>query len=264
MIRSFPMDANVAGYLQSYAVVIAIVRPLILLAVLSGLWLALRRTRLSQGERTSAWLAVVIPLLAWFALVWNLAASGVFQARPGVTSPIPIAVAVPVLIGLFGLMRSRRIATALDAAPLSWLIALQVYRVIGGNFVILWLYGAVPGVFAVPAGVGDMLVGLSAIPVALYLAAGLPGGTALAVAWNIFGIADLVNALTLGFLTSPGPLQQFAHDLPNLLTTAYPTVMTPAFAVPLSFILHGLSLWQLRRRSQSPARPLANRVAGAH
>jgi len=37
-----------------------------------------------------------------------------------------------------------------------------------------------------------------------------------------------------------------------------------AIAVPLSFILHGLSLWQLRRRSLSAARPLANRVAGAH
>ncbi|HEX9237982.1 MAG TPA: hypothetical protein VF866_04395 [Xanthobacteraceae bacterium] len=55
-------------------------------------------------------------------------------------------------------------------------------------------------------------------------------------------------------------------DHPNLLTTSYPTVMTPAFAVPLSLILHGLSLWQLRRRSrtQSAVRPLENGIAGAH
>jgi hypothetical protein len=26
--------------------------------------------------------------------------------------------------------------------------------------------------------------------------------------------------------------------------------MTPAFAVPLSLILHGISLWQLRRRAR--------------
>jgi len=123
-----------------------------------------------------------------------------------------------------------------------------------------------PGVFAVPAGVGDVLVGLSAIPVALYLASGRSGGVALAVAWNIFGIADLVDALTLGFLTSPGPLQSLALDQPNVLTTAYPSVMTPAFAVPLSLILHGLSLWQLRRgaRNRSAVRGLANGIAGAH
>jgi hypothetical protein len=29
--------------------------------------------------------------------------------------------------------------------------------------------------------------------------------------------------------------------------------MIPAFAVPLSLILHGVSLWQLRRRSRSRA-----------
>ena len=260
------MDGNVAGYLQLYAIVIAFIRPAIMLALLSGLWFALRRTTLSPSERSTAWLAVAVPLLLWLAVIWNLSVSGTFQARPGATSPIPIAVAIPVLIGLIGLMRSRRIAAAVDAAPAAWLIAVQVYRVIGGNFIILWLYGAVPGAFAMPAGIGDVLTGLFAIPVALYLASGRAGGTALAVAWNIFGIADLVNALTLGFLTSPGAFQLFGFDQSNLLTTAYPTVMTPAFAVPLSLILHGLSLWQLRRRSRSKSavRPLQNGIVGAH
>ena len=64
-------------------------------------------------------------------------------------------------------------------------------------------------------------------------------------------IADLVTAVTLGVLTSPGPLQRLALDHPNLLTSSYPTVMTPAFAVPFSLILHGLSLWQLWRRRTS-------------
>ena len=32
---------------------------------------------------------------------------------------------------------------------------------------------------------------------------------------------------------------------------AYPTVMIPAFGVPTSIILHGLSLWQLRRTSRT-------------
>jgi hypothetical protein len=111
-----------------------------------------------------------------------------------------------------------------------------------------------------------MLVGLTAIPVALYLASGRAGGVILAIAWNIFGIADLVDALTLGFLSSPNPLQALALDHPNVLTTSYPTVMTPAFAVPLSLILHGLSLWQVRRRarSRSAGRRLQHGIAAAH
>jgi hypothetical protein len=244
------MAASIAGYLQSYAVLIAIVRPAIVVAILIGLWLALRRTALPAGERMAAWLAAAIPIVVWFVGVWKLAASGVFAARAGAPSLVPVAIILPVLIGLIGLMRSRRIGAALDMAPIAWLIGLQVYRVIGGNFIVLWLYGAIPGVFAVPAGVGDVLVGLFAIPVALYVASGRAGGTTLAVVWNIFGIADLADAFALGFLTSPGPFQSLALDHPNLLTSAYPTVMTPVFVVPLSLILHAVSLWQLRRRSR--------------
>jgi len=125
--------------------------------------------------------------------------------------------------------------------------------VLGGIFLLQWLQGALPGAFAVPAGVGDVLVGLLALPVAVYAASGRRGSTAAVVAWNVLGIADLVNALTLGFLSTPGPFQLLAHDHPNLLVGTYPTALIPAFAVPLSLILHGVSLWQLRRRSRSRA-----------
>jgi hypothetical protein len=47
-------------------------------------------------------------------------------------------------------------------------------------------------------------------------------------------------------LTSPGPFQALAFDHPNQF--AYPLVMIPTFAVPLSIILHGLSLRQIARR----------------
>jgi hypothetical protein len=247
------MNPTVAGYLHLYGIVVAVVRPAIVAALLLGLWVALGRAKLTPGSRTGVWLAVAIPLLIWFVGIWNVASSGAFQARPGRISTVPVAVIVLILIGLIALTRSSRIAAAVDAAPDSWLIGLQVYRVLGGNFVILWLNGAIPGAFAVPAGFGDFLVGLAAIPVALFVASGRPGSTVTAVAWNVFGIADLANALTLGFLSSPGPFQRLALDQPNLLATAYPTVMTPVFAVPLSIILHGLSLWQLRRRSRSRA-----------
>jgi hypothetical protein len=46
--------------------------------------------------------------------------------------------------------------------------------------------------------------------------------------------------------TSPGPLQVLAFDHPN--QSFYPLVMIPTFAVPLSIILHGLSLRQIARR----------------
>jgi hypothetical protein len=238
-------------YLAFYGTVIAIIRPAIVIAVLIGLWVAMQRATLAPRSRVTTWLAVAIPLVAWLALIWISAAAGVFEVGRSRMPLVPLAVILPPVIGLTFLMRSDRIATALDAASPGWLVGIQIYRVLGANFLVLWAYGAIPGVFALPAGIGDFLVGLLALPAAFYLASGAARGRALAVAWNFLGIADLVNAVTLGALSSPGPLQQLALDRPNVLTASYPTVMTPAFAVPFSLILHGLSLWQLWRRRTS-------------
>ncbi len=247
------MDANIPGYLDAYGVGVAVARPAIVVLLLLGLWRALGRAGLERRPAIAVWLAVAIPLTLWLAVIWTAALSGAFQVRPGGSPGLPIAVVVPVVVGLIAVTRSRRIAAAVDAAPSSWLVGLQVYRVLGGVFLLQWLHGALPGAFAVPAGFGDMLVGVLALPVAVYAASGRRGSTAAAVAWNVLGIADLVNALTLGFLSTPGPLQLLAHDHPNLLVGVYPTAMIPAFVVPLSLILHGVSLWQLRRRSRRRA-----------
>jgi hypothetical protein len=208
-------------------------------AVLFGLWLGLARAGFVQSERTRTWLLVAVPLLAWLALVWALAPTGVFEVFP----VLPLAIVLPVAVGLVLLMRSRRIATLLDGMPPSWLVGLQVYRVFGGVFLVQWALGNLSPAFALPAGTGDVLVGVLALPVAFYLARYQGSGRAVAVSWNLLGILDLVVAVTLGFLASTGRLGGVPRPL------VYPVVMVPAFGVPLSFILHGLSLWQLRRRA---------------
>jgi hypothetical protein len=164
---------------------------------------------------------------------------------------LPLAIFLPLIIAFLVLRGAGRIRAAIDAVPPGCLVGLQVYRVLGGTFVVFWAFGAVPGVFALPAGLGDMAVGILALPAAIAVASGTQSGRAAGVAWNVLGIADLVSAVTLGVLTVPGPLHALALDHPNLLVGAYPTAMTPTFVVPLSLILHGLSLRQLRRQ---PAR----------
>ena len=118
---------------------------------------------------------------------------------------------------------------------------------LGAVFLARWAAGQLPGEFALPAGAGDVLVGLLALPVAFYVHSRARGSLTAGYAWNVLGIFDLALALTMGILTSPNPLQVFALDRPNTGVGTYPLVMIPAFAVPLSLILHGLSLWQLRR-----------------
>jgi hypothetical protein len=218
-------------------------------AILAGLWLGLSRTDFSMNKRITIWLAIVIPFTLWLAVVWAMAVNGAFQPIPGVVRlpRLPIAIFAPVIIGLFFLLRSKSIAAFLDATPAPWLIALQVYRIFGGIFLVNWMHGTGAGVFAVPAGIGDALTGIMALPVALLLASGIARGRSAAMAWNIFGLLDFAVAITLGTLSSPGPFQIFGLDIPASLAGTYPTVLIPAFAVPSSILLHALSIRQLRR-----------------
>jgi hypothetical protein len=212
-----------------------------------GLWLGLESTDLTPGQRRATWLAVTIPYTLWFAVAWSAAINGVFL-RTG-TSLLPLAIFLPVIIGAPLLLLSKRVGQVLDAMPVTWLVALQLYRVFGSVFLAAGLRGALPGVFAVPAGIGDVLTGLFAVPAAIAVATGTAQGRRAAITWNIFGLADFAVAITLGLITSPGTFQLIVPNVPSIGAGAYPNVLTPAFVVPSSILLHALSLRQLRRRN---------------
>jgi hypothetical protein len=52
--------------------------------------------------------------------------------------------------------------TTRQAIPQSWLIGIQLYRVLGVIFRLLKAQGRLPSLFALPAGAGDVAVGLLA------------------------------------------------------------------------------------------------------
>ena len=215
-----------------------------------GLWLALERAELTPAQRRNAWLGVMIPFTLWLALIWGSAINGVFRGPVAPLPLLPFAIFLPVIIGTPIVLLSKRMGQVLDAMPASWLIALQAYRVLGSAFLIGWARGLVPGVFALPAGIGDVITGLLAVPVAISLAAGTPEARKAAVAWNVFGLLDFAIAVSIGLMIAPGPMQVIVPSIPNATAGIYPNVMVPAFAVPSSILLHVLSLRQLRRCSR--------------
>ncbi|WP_225645843.1 hypothetical protein [Bradyrhizobium australafricanum] len=244
-----------APEIQRSGLSLIVARIVVHLLLLGGAWAGLARTSLTGAERMQTWLAIAVPLTLWHASAWVIVANGLL--RPGAV-PIPLLllmIVVPAPIAIVLLWRSRRVGALLDAMPLTWLIGIQFYRVVGATFLVGWASGAVPGAFALPAGTGDVITGLAALPVAASLASGQPGSARAALLWNLFGIGDLILAVTLGALTSPGPLQRLALDHPNLTNFTYPSAIIPAFTVPSSFVLHALSLRQLLRRAR-PAAPV--------
>jgi hypothetical protein len=232
--------------LQSSGVPSTATRLAIHIAIVLGLWLALERTELTSRRRLGIWLAVVVPYTLWLAVIWSAAISGAFRPGNSTVPLVPLAIFLPVVVGVPILLRSKRIGEVLDAMPASWLIGLQVYRVFGGIFLVGWTRGVVPGIFALPAGIGDVTTGLLALPVAYYLASRNGAAVRSAIAWNIFGLLDFTIAVGIGLAIAPGPLQLIVPSIPNTGAGLYPTVLIPAFAVPSSILLHVLSLRQLR------------------
>src|SRR5919199_6640649 len=121
----------------------------------------------------------------------------------------------------------------------SLLIAVQTYR-IGGLF-FLWgmTQGLLDPAFAIPAGVGDILIGVTAIPFAIFLWKGYSWSKYAVVVWSVLGIADLVNAVTLGVITAPG------FGTSTMLT--FPWILIPTVGVPSGLALHGIALYRLRK-----------------
>ena len=131
--------------------------------------------------------------------------------------------------------------------PQPWLVGVQLYRALGVVFLILYAAGHLPALFAWPAGVGDIAIGLSA-PLVAYAYARAPRETAGVVrAWNVLGILDLVVAVTTGFLTAPSLISPIEVHPSSELMTMLPMVMIPVYLVPLSIVLHIASLVKLHR-----------------
>ena len=118
-------------------------------------------------------------------------------------------------------------------------------------FAVAW-YAAINGAFRTDASP------LPVLPLAIFLPV-IIGAPLLLLSKRVGQVLDampaswLVAAITLGLITSPGRFQLIVPDVSSIGAGAYPGVLTPAFVVPSSILLHALSLRQLRRRSKAEA-----------
>ncbi len=216
-------------------------------AVLTGLRRSLKLAPWPETDRRSAFGGVAILLVAWAAVAIGLSWLGFYQGSSSRPPTIGLGVGIPIAVGILLYWRWGTLRRAIEAVPQPWIVGVQFYRILGVIFLILRAQGRMPGAFAWPAGINDVLVGLLAPGVALAYSRRWTNASRWVRVWNWFGLADLISALATGVLTSPSPLQRLAFDLPNRLITAYPLVLVPVLLVPLSILLHLASLKKLQQ-----------------
>jgi hypothetical protein len=183
----------------------------------------------------------------WFLLALFASLFGVFDSEPA--PPIPLGLFTVVPIAAYGVLylasdRFRDFVLSLD---LHVLTLAQTWRVGGIVFLILYWQSALPGVFALPAGWGDIAVGATAPIIAWTCLQPLRRGVLLA--WTLFGLLDLISAVTFGVLASRAPIGLLAGDVSTRLMGQFPLSLIPTFIVPLLFIFHLISLSRLHKEA---------------
>src|SRR5262245_57676137 len=106
---------------------------------------------------------VCAALGSWFVAVFAFGASGGF-VRPAGEPPWPILFSsmLPLAAFLAAYFGSRRFRELVLAADLRLLTAAQAWRAGGLIFLAFYAYGLLPGLFAWPAGLGDIAIGVTA------------------------------------------------------------------------------------------------------
>jgi hypothetical protein len=190
---------------------------------------------------------------AWVGLATFAGAEGALGFAP--EQPIPLLavfVALPLAATAALWFSSPNFRNALLAIPMSLLIGLNSMRVLGALFLGLAVVGRLSGPFPYSAGLGDIITGVAAAPLALALASGRHGLDPSIRAWNVFGALDLFAAIGFGLTSAEGsPLQIFHVGAGSAAMQQLPFSLVPTVLVPFYLITHAIVAAQLKARRRS-------------
>jgi hypothetical protein len=216
------------------ASVLPAVFPLLVAAIGLGLWLALASlTTISTSAQLATWLLIIVPLALWLVVVTALVRTRVYAHA----SAIPLGVLLPPVIGTVLLTRLPLFPQIMSVTPPAWLIGSMLVRVVGGIFLIAAASGELrkPS-FNRSAGALDILIGTTALPVALLVSSGSAAAVPVAIGWNALGLFDFALAMVLARFGS-GPRDMLLLETP-VVSTLKPTIAgIVMFGVPLAIII---------------------------
>ena len=180
-------------------------------------------------------------IAVWFLFALSASALHLFENNSNrIGLAVAIAAVTPIVVFFLWLAASesfQRFAFSLNPRILT---SAQAWRMVGFTFVLLEARGALPAIFALPAGYGDMAIGATASFVAWKLAN--PTHRNSFILWQLLGITDLVTAVSLG--TTAGLISPQGPSMAPM--TTLPLSLIPTFLVPLFVIFHVICIAQAR------------------
>lgn len=232
--------------------------PTICLLALAALVAALilagvrRADRLAGGRPYFPWAAAGLAL--WLAYAAQLSLRGKLLPPPGGGAP-PIYLLMPPGVALAVLAVFSPLGTRLTALSLTALIGFHAFR-LPLEFLLYAFHfqGRLPIQMTFAGRNFDVLSGLSSIYVAYWISRGKAGRRA-AWAWNLGGLALLINIVAVALLSLPAPWRAFPARPPNELVLHFPYVFIPALFVMSALAGHLLLFRKLARGRRGEEMP---------
>ncbi len=123
-------------------------------------------------------------------------------------------------------------------------VAFHLTRFVGIAFLVMYARGVLTGEFAITAGWGDIIAAVGALAIVLLFKNPLDQ-RGLLLAWNLFGLADIV----LVVVTATRIALRSPQELLPIVT--FPMSLVPTFVVPIIIASHVLIFWRLGARRGS-------------
>lgn len=186
---------------------------------------------------------VFTTLTIWFFAAFALSAMGYLEGElpPMIVASLTIALGIAVLT-------IEPFQKAAARGALRGMVAFHLVRILAGAaFLAEAAAGRLPRGIAIGAGVGDIVVGLLAIPLLLFaFPIDSEGKRRAVLAWNAVALLDILLVLGGGVASmrsNPAALARM---------TELPLSLLPSFIVPIVLVTHGIIFWRLTRKEREP------------
>ena len=207
-----------------------------------------------ETERHGAVRAVLAGLLlAWFAATYAIGVEGLL-ANEGSSffAPIAITAAIPVAAFLAVYALSSWFRRFILSQDIRTLTMVQHWRVIGFAFLPLYFFGVLPGLFAWPAGLGDIAIGLATPFVIARIGRDSAWVTSTGmVRFHLLGLLDFAVAIATAGLSAGAFPSLIADGVTSAPLDVWPLNLFPSFLVPIFIILHLSVLLKVRHLRRS-------------
>lgn len=184
-------------------------------------------------------------VLGFYVFYFSYVALGSFQGWFAVESLPPrilVLSTIPLLLLMLGVFFfSKTYKAILHKTKVADIVRIHIFRLIGSFFLILLFYKALPPTFSLIAGIGDLITAISSIFVAKALVNKKAYAKKLVLAWNTFGLLDILATMATAFILTKLSIETGSLGVDAL--AIFPFCFIPAFAPPTIIFLH-LSIYK--------------------